>query len=163
MADGGEAGVRSRRALLAQAGVAGTIVWSAPVVSSFFTPSAAASGTVQNAAFYKDITGVACTAVTRQSNATRGLLTITKRQSAGMVDYTITIDSGPNPVGGAVTLYQYNPLTGVCTTTNRTMATNPETFTIPLLAGATTFVAELSIGGGGGTDRYANDPPIVIP
>jgi hypothetical protein len=155
--------VRSRRALLQQAAVTGTVVWTAPVISSFFTPAAAASGVVQNANFYKDISAVGCTAVTRQSNATRGLLSIAKRESAGFVDYTMNISSGPNPVGGAVTLYQYNPLTGVCTTTNRTMASNPETFSIPLLAGATTFVGELAIGGGGGTDRYANDPPIVIP
>jgi hypothetical protein len=149
--------------VLQQVGVAGAVAWTAPVVSSFFTPAAAASGAVLNANFYKDITGVTCTVVTRQSNATRGQLSVNKRQSAGQVDYTINIVSGPNPVGGTVILRQYNPSTTQCTQTTHTMTSNPQTFTVALASGATTFVGELQIGGGGGTDRYANEPPIVIP
>lgn len=163
-----------RRDLLKKAAVAGGVLWTLPTIDSFLSVAAAASGTLTNVPLVKSLNGnnipdpPLSTTCTQGGigNSRRGTVVWTRSESLGTICATITLSTGTSAVGREVFILQ--SATSGCIGGTATRAgiwqgapanpLGPQTFCMPLLSGATTFVVALQLSGGGGVDGWSSVP-----
>ena len=160
----------SRRKLLraAAAGVGGATLITVALAS----PAAAASGTV-TVALVKSLNGAndpdpplaSLCLVGGVGNSGRGSAVFTRTETPAVIKVTITLTTGTSAVGRGVYILQSSSATNCVGGTTGSVGTwaaspalGPQTFSAPIVPGATRFIVGLQLLGGGGVDGWSSTP-----
>ena len=164
-----------RRALLKKALVAGGVFWAVPAIDSFVSVAAAVSGAT-TVHLFKTLNGnntpdpalsALCT-VGAIGNSRRGSVVFTRSEGPATIRAAVTLSTGTSAVGRAVYILQSSASTclGGSVTQVGTWAASPalgpQTFSAPIVPGATRFVIALQLSGGGGVDGWSSLRAILL-